>query len=97
MPIFIILGNLTEKGITSIKDGPKRQKQAEELIKSLGGKLLGIYYTFGKYDWVGIVEGPSLEAAMKSLFIYAQDGTNRTRTLVALTSKEANKIISELP
>ena len=97
MPVFIILGNLTEKGVKTIKDAPKRQKQAEDIIKSGGGKLLGLYYTFGKYDWVAITEGPSLEAAMRSLFIYGQGGTNRTTTLVALTADEANKIMGELP
>ncbi len=91
------MGNLTEKGIKSIKDAPKRQKQAEEIIKSVGGKLLGLYYTMGKYDWISIVEGPSIEAAMKALFIFGQGGTNRTRTLVAITAEEATKIIRELP
>jgi uncharacterized protein with GYD domain len=97
MPIFVIMGNLTEKGVKTIKDAPKRQKQAEEIIKSTGGKLLSLYYTFGKYDWVSIVEGPSIEAAMKALFIFGQGGTNRTRTLVAVTAEEANKIVGELP
>ena len=97
MPIFVIMGNLTEKGIKSIKDAGKRQKQAEEIIKSVGGKLLGLYYTFGKYDWVSIVDGPSIEAAMKALFIFGQGGTNRTRTLVAVNVEVANKIIGELP
>lgn len=91
------MGNLTEKGIKSIKDAPKRQKQAEAIIKSVGGKLLGLYYTMGKYDWISIVEGPSIEAAMKALFIFGQGGTNRTRTLVAITAEEATKIIRELP
>ena len=97
MPIFIILGNLTEKGIKTIKDAEKRQKQAADIIKSTGGKLLSLYYTFGKYDWVAITEGPSIEAAMKALFIFGQGGTNRTRTLVAVTAEEANKIVGELP
>ena len=97
MPVFVIMGNLTEKGIKSIKNAPKRQKQAEDIIKSVGGKLLGLYYTFAKYDWVSIVEGPSIEAAMKALFIFGQGGTNRTRTMVAVTADEATKIIGDLP
>ena len=90
------MGNLTEKGIKTIENAPKRQKQAEDIIKSVGGKMLGLYYTFGKYDWVAVVEGPTIEAAMKALFIFGKGGTNRTRTLVAVTADEANKIISEL-
>ena len=97
MPVFIIMGNLTEKGIKTIQDASKRQKQAEDIIKSVGGKMLSLYYTFGKYDWVAVVDGPTIEAAMKALFIFGKGGTNRTRTLVAVTAEEANKIISELP
>jgi len=97
MPIFVILGNLTEKGIKTIKDAAKRQKQAKEIIESVGAKLLGLYYTMGKYDWLALVEGPSIEAAMKALFIFGQGGTNRTRTMVAIKAEEANKIIGELP
>ena len=96
MPIFVIMGNLTEKGIKTIKDAEKRQKQAKDIIESTGGKLLSLYYTFGKYDWVSIVEGPSIEAALKALFIFGQGGTNRTETLVAVTADEANRIIGEL-
>jgi len=97
MPIFVILGNLTEKGIKTMKDLEKRQKQAKEIIEGVGGKLLGLYYTFGKYDWVSIVEGPSLEAAMKALFIFGQGGTNRTETLVGVPAETAVKIVGELP
>ena len=97
MPIFVIMGNLTEKGIVGIKEAAKRQKQAEEIIKSVGGKLLSLYYTMGKYDWVSIVEGPSVEAAMKALFIFGKGGTNRTETMIAISAAEAVKIIGELP
>jgi uncharacterized protein with GYD domain len=97
VPIFIILGNLTEKGIGGIKESEKQMEQANEIIKSVGGKLLGLYDTFGKYDWVAVAEGPSLEAAMKALFIFGQGGTSRTETLVALKAEDTLKIISELP
>ena len=97
MPTFVVLGNLTEKGIKGLKAGSKRTKEVEDLIKSVGGKLLSFYYTFGKYDWIAIVEGPSLEAAMKGLFIFGLDGSSRTRTLVAMSAADVDKIVSELP
>jgi uncharacterized protein with GYD domain len=97
VPIFVIMGNLTEKGIKNIKDSAKRQNQGKEIIESVGAKLLNLYYMMGKYDWLAVVEGPSIEAAMKALFIFGQGGTDRTRTMVAITAEEANKIIGELP
>ena len=97
MPIFIILGNLTQDGVKGIKNLPKRQKMAEELTESIGGKILSLYYTFGQYDWVGVVEAPSIESAMKSLFMFGMEGASRTNTLVAITAEEAVKMVKEIP
>lgn len=94
---FVILGNLTQQGIKTIKDAGKRQKQAVEIMDKFGCKLLNLYYTMGKYDWVAVVEGPDIEAAMKALFMFGVGGTNRTETLVAITGEEAVKLIGELP
>jgi uncharacterized protein with GYD domain len=94
---FIILGNLTQKGIQTIQDAAKRQKQANEIAESFGCKILSLHYTMGRYDWVAHVEGPDIESAMKSLFVFGRGGTNRTETLVAITDKEAVKLIGELP
>jgi uncharacterized protein with GYD domain len=94
---FIILGNITQKGIETIKKAGKRQKQANEIAESHGCKVLNLYYTMGRYDWVAIVEGPDIESAMKSLFMFGRGGTNRTETLTAITGEEAVKLIEELP
>jgi len=66
-------------------------------MEKVGCKLLSLYYTMGKYDWVAIVEGPNIEAAMKGLFMFGIGGTNRTETLVGITGEEAVKLIGELP
>jgi uncharacterized protein with GYD domain len=94
---FIILGNITQKGIETIKKAGKRQKQANEIAESHGCKILSLYYTMGRYDWVAVVEGPDIESAMKSLFMFGRGGTNRTETLTAITGEEAVKLIEELP
>jgi len=94
---FVILGNLTQQGIKTIKEAGKRQKQAEDIMKKVGCKLLSLYYTMGKYDWVAIVEGPDIESAMKGLFMFGMGGTNRTETLIGITGEEAVKLIGELP
>ena len=67
---FVILGNLTQQGIKTIKDAGKRQKQAVKIMEQFGCKLLNLYYTMGKYDWIAVVEGPDIEAAMKALFVF---------------------------
>ncbi len=97
MAIFIVLGSLTQEGITKIKDSPQRFKAAEKLADSLGGKIKEFYYTMGRYDFVAITESPSYEAMMKALFILGSTGAIRTETLQAIPMDDAVNIIKELP
>lgn len=97
MPIFVILGTLTQEGVKTIKNLKERQEAANKIVEAAGGKIVALYYTMGRYDWVSIVEGPSIEAAMKSLFIFGSGGFNKTETLVAVSGEEAVKIAESLP
>ena len=74
MPIFVILAKFTSEGVKGIKKAPERLKRAQEIAKSVGMEIKGIYYTMGRYDFVAIVEGPSVEAAMKGLFMLGSEG-----------------------
>jgi uncharacterized protein with GYD domain len=97
VPTFVILGRLTEDGVKTIKNLKERQETAAKIVEAAGGKITSLYYTLGRYDWVSIVEGPSIEAAMKSLFIFGSGGFNKTETLVAVSGEEAVKIAESLP
>ena len=96
LPTFIILGKFTQEGITKIKDSPNRLEGAKALAKSLGGEIKEFYYTMGAYDFVSIVEGPSLENQFKGLLIQGGTGMIRTETLVAFPSEKAAEIIKSL-
>ena len=97
MPTFVILGTLTQEGIKTIKNLKERQETAKKIVEAAGGKIISLYYTMGRYDWVSIVEGPSIEDAMKSLFTFGSGGFNKTETLVAISGDEAVKIAESLP
>ncbi len=77
MPIFIVLSKYTTEGVQKIKDAPERAKAAQKIAESVGAKIKSVYYTFGRYDFVSIIEAPSLEAAMKGLFIFGGGGIVR--------------------
>ncbi len=97
MPIFVILAKYTTKGVQSIKKAPERFEAAQKIAKSVGAEIKDVYYTFGRYDFVSIVEGPSIEAAMKGIFMLSAAGVQSTETLVGLSMEDAHKVISELP
>lgn len=97
MPRFVCLGNLTQDGIKTIKDLKKGLESLEELAKSMDVKVIDSYFTMGRYDWVTIVEAPSVEVAMKTLFMLGARGGNRTETLLAIPTEDAAKLAGEIP
>ncbi len=95
MPHYIILGNFTEQGIKNVRQVPKRDDEARQMIEQAGGKMQ-IYYTLGEYDFVAIVEMPDDEAMMKFLLQAGSLGNVRTKTLKAWTESDSVKVISQL-
>jgi uncharacterized protein with GYD domain len=97
MPQFVILSNLTAKGLAEIKNGPARYEAVVKGIEAAGGKVLSFHVTMGAYDYVMVAEGPSDEfAALMSLSTAAQ-GYITTQTLRAFTPEEFAGLVSQLP
>lgn len=89
MPLFIILGKLSDKAIGKMKEAEQRDARAEQIITSAGGSLLGLYYTFGRYDYVSIVELPSAEVLARVTVDIAKGGTTvSTETMTALLPEQ---------
>jgi uncharacterized protein with GYD domain len=68
--------------------------QAEKLFKQMtkeGAKIVGVYWTLGRYDAVTIIEGPDEKTAMRSLLRWGD--MLSTETLVAVTREEAAKLV----
>jgi uncharacterized protein with GYD domain len=97
MPTYIILGNFTQDGITNIKESPQRLEASRKNVQALGGEMKDFFYTMGRYDFVGIIEFPSNEVAMQSLFNVGKRGSVRTETLVAIPAAKGVEIIKKLP
>jgi uncharacterized protein with GYD domain len=97
MVTYIILMNLTEKGIKNIKDAPARIEASAKALEAAGGKLLGFYLTLGQYDYVAIAEGPSDEVGMLQLLGIGAAGYVRTTTLKAFTVDEFAALLEKLP
>jgi uncharacterized protein with GYD domain len=84
--IFIILGKYRKK--PTKETFMKRQKETDTALEKAGGKRLGSYLTFGRYDYVTIVEhpDPKLPQTMKRAIDISDDISSET--LVAVKSEE---------
>jgi uncharacterized protein with GYD domain len=94
MPLFVILGKLTQKAIEDINSAAERDAAAEQIIREAGGKVLAHYYTFGRYDFVLIAELPSTEALAGVYLEIGKWGTVGTETMSALLPEQVYKVVT---
>jgi uncharacterized protein with GYD domain len=97
MPTYVILMNLTEKGIKEIKEAPERIGESVKALEAAGGKMVAFYTLMGSYDYLVVAEGPSDEAAMVQLLGLGMAGYVRTTTMKAFPQEEFAKILKMLP
>ncbi len=97
METYIVLVNVTQQGITTIKGAPERIERFRHAVEAAGGTLVEWYLTMGRYDLVGILQVPDAQTIAKLLLTTTAQGTIRTETLRAFTLDEAKDIIASMP
>ena len=93
MPLYVVLGNWTQKRMETIKDMPKSVKEAKEVFKSYGVKITALVFTMGCYDVVAIGEAPNAETVTKALLSWGSKGLLRTETLTGFTGEEISELV----
>jgi len=96
VPTYIMLVKWTQMGIEKVKDAPQRIERVRETLKSVGGELKALYFTFGRYDIITRVEAPSDEAMAKAVLTIGSWGAARLETLKAFPEREGLEIIKGL-
>jgi uncharacterized protein with GYD domain len=95
MPSYVVLYRFTEKGRKSVKDTVKRAADVRKQNEARGFKVLGHYWTQGRYDLVAIVDAPNEEAMVAGLFGIAEAGNVSSETLRAYTAEEMQRILAQ--
>lgn len=89
--IFITLGKFRKK---PTKESINQSTKLFEEMKKQGLKIHGMYWTLGRYDVIGIVEGPDKDAIQGAMGAAIQNSDIiASETLVALTREEAIKLV----
>ncbi|MDD1692164.1 MAG: GYD domain-containing protein [Methanoregula sp.] len=96
MTIYVTLGNLKSTAFEKFDSIEERDQKAKKIIESLGGKMISLFYTFGRYDFVAIIDMPTKESVVKFLAIVAKFGTVQTETLETVSPDMFYKIAQEI-
>jgi uncharacterized protein with GYD domain len=95
MPTYVVLYRFTDEGRKDIKGTVRRTAEVRKDNESRGFKVIGHYWTQGRYDLVTIVEAPSEEAMMGGLLSVAEAGNVQSETLRAFGDEEMERILSQ--
>jgi uncharacterized protein with GYD domain len=93
MPIYVVLGNFTQKRMETIKKLPESIKESKEVFESFGVKGRELIFTLGRYDVIGIFEAPNEEAITKALLNWGSRGLLRTETLTGFTAEKMVELV----
>ncbi len=91
MSIYISRGRFTPDAIKGMLANPENREDAvAKLFKSVGGRLIGWYLTFGHHDWLAIGEFPDEKAAASAILAAAAGGSlSDIETAVAMSAQDA--------
>ena len=96
MTIYVMLGHLKSAAFAQFGNLEERDQKARKIVESLGGKMISLYYTFGRYDFIVILDMPTKESLTRFLAIVAKFGTVRTETLETIPADLLYTIAKEI-
>jgi uncharacterized protein with GYD domain len=91
MSYYLFQMSYTESAIKAMVATPSdREAAARKLIESLGGKLHHLFFAFGKYDIVCLIENEDDTAMMAGTAVIGASGVaSSMMTTKLMTSKDA--------
>ncbi len=94
MPAYVVLYRFTDDGRKDLKETVRRAAEVRKTNEERGFKVLGHYWTQGRFDLVTIVEAPDEDAMMAGLFNIAEAGNVHSETLRAFSDEDMDRILS---
>jgi uncharacterized protein with GYD domain len=92
---FVMLGRWTAEGVKLHRETVDRSEKAAAMLESMGGRLVGIWWTLGKQDFVAVIEAPDDATAMTFLLKLGAQGNVETTTMRAFDAIEMREILAK--
>jgi len=93
MALYMVQFAYTAEAWATLTKKPQdRSEPLKQMTQKLGGRLVGLYYCFGEYDGVALVEIPDDAAAMATSLAAVSPGHIKAiRTTKLFTVQETSK------
>jgi uncharacterized protein with GYD domain len=93
MPLYLGQFSYTSDAIKALVDNPEdRLQAAKDGVESLGAKLIGVWYAFGEFDGVYLVDAPDSTTAMAlPMLLGSSKSFSKLQTTVLMETGEAQQ------
>ena len=97
MPLYVTRGNYSSEAMKNLMAKPEDRAEAVgKLFAAIGGKLHGLYFTFGEYDFLLIAEAPNEKDMAAALLTAAGTGSvTNLNTTVAIASSDMKGVFGK--
>jgi uncharacterized protein with GYD domain len=96
MPTYVTLYKWTDQGIRDVKATVDRTEPAVKAVEEAGGRVHGLWWTQGAYDFVAVVEFPDEDTGMAHALRTSMLGNVRSETLRAFTADDMRRILAKV-
>jgi uncharacterized protein with GYD domain len=93
VPTYIVLANLTDQGVRTMHDLPRRLDNARATFRELGAELQQLFFAMGTYDYVVIAEAPDDETISRVSLAVSAQGNVRTNSFRVFTEQETLRLV----
>ena len=93
MPKYLVLSNLTDHGLKTLKENPDRLTEVNTEIQRMGAKVLEQWAVLGQYDFVTVIDAPD-NATMTRVSV--ELGSRGSVRLMTLPAEDAREFIKSL-
>lgn len=93
MPTYVILASLTDQGVRTMQDLPRRLENARATFRDHGAELKQIYFAMGQYDYIVLAEAPDDETMTRVSLAVSSQGNVRTNSFRVFTEAETLSMI----
>ena len=95
MATYVILYRFTDLGRKNVWRTVERAEEVRKHNEARGFKVIGMYWTQGRYDLISLVDAPNEGAMVAGLFSIAQAGNVVSETLRAFTAEEMRSMMAK--
>jgi uncharacterized protein with GYD domain len=95
MPLYLGQFSYSSDAIKALVDNPEdRLEAAREGVESLGAKLVGIWYAFGEFDGVYLIEAPDNTTALAlPMLLGSSKAFSKVQTTALIETGEAQQAL----